>query len=109
MYEEERSQFESNIFKFKRKKANKVASYIFAGSLGLGFFLGLVLYVVNYGMSTPHIPFLFKLRSILGYTIIGGGLFTWFRFIAFSVVGCGLLGFMAGLFVGTQMDKKKRN
>jgi len=81
MFEAPQSPFESNLFSFKSKKANRIASYCLLSGLCFGFLLGVVL---------------------VFYT----GL--WFRPIAFCTVAFGLLGMAVGFIVGTRIDKRRR-
>ncbi len=81
MFEEERPQFESNLFSFQSKKANRIASYCLLGGLGFGLLLGVI------------------------FVFCGG---SWFRSIAFCTTSFGLLGLAAGFVVGTRIDAKKR-
>ena len=81
----ERSPFESNLFTFKSKKANRVASYCLLAGLGFGFLLGCIIVFCT-----------------------GFSLWYWFRTIAFSTIIFALLGLVVGFVVGTRIDKKKR-
>ena len=81
MFEPQRSPFESNLFKFKSRKANRIASYCLLGGLCFGFLLGIV------------------------FICCGGG---WFRSIAFCTTTFGLLGMAVGFIIGTRIDKRRR-
>ena len=84
MYDDEnKPQFQSNLFKFKRKKANKVASLCLVSGLAIGFTLGIVL---CFTLDTS----------------------SWYRTIPFTTVGFGLLGLVVGFIAGTKIDAKKR-
>jgi membrane associated rhomboid family serine protease len=81
MFESEPSPFESNLFKFKSKNANRIASYCLLGGLCFGFLLGIVL-------------------------LLCGG--RWFRSIAFCTTAFGLIGLVIGFAVGTKIDKDRK-
>ena len=84
MYEDEnKPQFQSNLFKFKRKKANKVASLCLVFGLAIGFTLGIILCFTQDTSS-------------------------WYRTIPFATVGGGLLGLLTGFIAGTKIDSKKK-
>jgi len=81
----ERSPFESNLFTFKSKKANRLASYCLLGGLCFGFLLGCIIVFCT------------------GFSIWG-----WFRIVSFSTITFALLGLAVGFVVGTRIDKKRR-
>ena len=90
MSEPERSSFESNLFTFKSKKANRIASYCLLGGLCAGFFLGVIF---AFGGELP---------------LSLSGVWRWFRVISLCTATFALLGLAVGFVIGTRMDRKKR-
>lgn len=90
---EDRSSYESSLFKFKRKEANRAASLCLLGGLAAGLFIGFAACFYKAGLPGSIVAFMYLL---------------WARPILFGLMFGGLVGYGIGFAVGTKMDLKKR-
>lgn len=83
---EQKSQFQSDLFKFRSKKANRIASYCFVSCLGIGFLTGSVVFFVS----------------------SSGGLWNWCKFHGFGASLGGLFGLALGFGIGSRIEAAYR-
>jgi len=109
-----RSSFESNLFTFKSKQANRVASACLVGGLCVGVLLGIasvvysgighwMLGVWSDDIGSPYHPIRRWIMLVVVFVVYV--LWHWFRPIVCYTIAFGLLGMGIGFIAGIFIDK----